>query len=196
MSGSRKAATVKTLRGGSDQEALQPQDQRRGWGVCEMVQPDIDCGRCNHGLNNEVMHYRRGNRRPCDIGLPAGFAARFAMLQAKRGDRGAVLAIRHRGCSLRDVLQAGRAGIGRDGLLRQQHEAEGAGGEPFPEVSGETHVGMVLWSTYGHKWHHPDVARVYIRGLSLENYEIQYISRGLANVQEPGGDSMQKKIIS
>lgn len=65
------------------------------------------------------------------------------MLQAKHGNRGAVLAIRHGRSRLSPVLQAGRAGIGRDRLLCQQHEADGAGGEPFPEVEGETHVGML-----------------------------------------------------
>lgn len=142
MSGGRKATALKTLREGSDQETLQPQDQRRGWGVGEMLLPDIDCGGRNRDLYNEVMQCRCGNRRPCDIGLPRGFAARFAMFQAQRRHRGAVLAIRHGGSSLGHVLQAGRAGIGRDGLLRQQHEAEGAGGEPFAEVAGETHVVM------------------------------------------------------
>lgn len=185
MSGGRTAATVNTLREGSDQETLQPHDQRRRWGVSEMLLPDIDCGGRNHGLYKEVMQYRRGNRRPCDIGLPAGFAARFAMFEAQRGNRGAVLAIRHRGCSLRHVLQAGGAGIGRNALLCQQHEADGAYGEPFPEVDGEAHAVMVLWSTYGHKWLHPSEARAYIKGLLLENHKNQYFRR-LASVEEPG----------
>lgn len=143
MSGSRKAATVKPLRGGSDQETLQPHDQRRRGGVGEMVQPDIDCGRRNHGLNEQVVQRMRCNGGPCGIGLPSSFAACFAMFQTQRRNRGAILAIRHRRRSLGEVLQAGRAGIGRNGLLRQQHEAEGAGGEPFAEVAGETHVGML-----------------------------------------------------
>lgn len=58
----------------------------------------------------------------------------------QRRNRGAILAIRHRGSSLGDVLQAGRAGISRDRLLRQQHEDDGAGGEPSPEDAGEKHV--------------------------------------------------------
>ena len=151
MFGGRNAATVKTLRGGSDQEALQPHDQRRGWRVGEMVVPDIDCGGRNHGLNNEVMQHGCGNGRPCDIGLPRGFAARFAMLQAQRGNRGGILAIGH-GCrSLSDVLQAGRAGIGHDRLLRQQHEAESEGGEPSPEIEGKTHVEMLRTAVHGCK---------------------------------------------
>jgi len=55
------------------------------------------------------------------------------------------------GCSPSDVLQAGRASIGRDRLLRQQHEAEGAGGEPLPEVAGEMHVWMLRAPVYGSK---------------------------------------------
>ena len=141
-----------------------------------MLLPDIDYGGRNHGLNDEVIQCRRGNCGPCDIGMSAGFAARFAMLQAQRRNLGGILAIRHRSRRLCDVLQAGRAGIGCDRLLRQQHEAEGAGGEPFAEVEGETDVVMVPWSTYGHKWRHPNVARVYIKGLSLGDYEIQYFA--------------------
>lgn len=109
-------------------------------------------------------------------------AARVAMFQAQCRNRGAVLAVGHGGCSLGNVLQAGRAGVRRDGLLRQRHEDDGAGGELSPEDAGEKHVAITdcgrLTDTSG------VILMRYsftLGGCWLETYEKQYFE-GFARV--------------
>lgn len=144
-----------------------------------MLLPDIDCVGRNHGLNNEVMQLRHDNGGPCDIGKSGRFVTRIAVLQTQRRNRGAVLAIRHRRRSLSHVLQACRAGIGCNGLLRQQHEAEGAGGKPFAEVKGETHFWMLR--AWGH-------------GSKLEDQHLIEVHRFVPNwLPESRGDSLRSR---
>jgi len=108
-----------------------------------MALTNIDYWRRNRCWDDKVMQHIHSNGGTCDIGQSRSFIARFAVFQAQHRKCGCLFAIRHRGGSLSHVLQAGIAGIGCNGLLPKQHEAEGAGGEPFPEIAGEMHGEML-----------------------------------------------------